>query len=384
MKKEGNNMIADKDLFNDPEPFSASVKPEELLNEIVETLNKYIVLPEGGDMAIALWLSHAHCLDAFELSPFLQIKSPMKRCGKSVLLGIVGRLLPRNISSGDITSAYVFRAIDESQASICIDEADLSIKGSNNFTKLLNSSYLKESARALRASGKDHKPSTFSSWGPKVFAGIGNLADTTEDRSIQINMRRKTRQDKVERYSVIGCRDELKVLHSKLAKFALDHVDELKKTDPEVPESLGDRQADNWRPLLAIADLAGGEWPDKASEAALTLSSGGMKEEDMEEMLLLDLRDMFAERGDEPKVYSEDIVLHLEGLEDRPWPEYTNGQPITKTQLAKILKQFGIKPKNVKISGTPKKGYLTTDFKDAFTRYLPASGATESEEEDPD
>ena len=71
-------MIADKDLFNDPEPFSASVKPEELLNEIVETLNKYIVLPEGGDMAIALWLSHAHCLDAFELSPFLQIKSPMK------------------------------------------------------------------------------------------------------------------------------------------------------------------------------------------------------------------------------------------------------------------------------------------------------------------
>lgn len=100
-------------------------------------------------------------------------------------------------------------------------------------------------------------------------------------------------------------------------------------------------------------------------------------------MLLSDLRDMFAKREGEPKVFSEYIVLHLESLEDRPWPEYINGQAITKHQLAKILGNFGIKSKDVKISGFTKRGYFVADFKDAFTRYLPATGATESEEEDP-
>lgn len=374
-------MTAEKDLFNDPEHWKDPINHVDLINEIVRFLNKYIVLPEGADIAIALWICHAHCLNAFELSPILQIKSPSKGCGKSVLLGIVGKLLPLNISSGDVSSASMFRLIDKSQASICIDEADVSVNGNNDFTKLLNSSYLKETARVLRCSGNDHNPRSFSSWGPKVVAGIGNLRDTIESRSIQINMRRKTCQDKVGRYSVIGCREEMRVLHSKLARFAHDCTEDLSLADPKVPESLGDRQADNWRPLLAIADLARGEWPDKARRAAIALCKGTMDEEGIEEMLLYDLRDMFAKEN-EPKVFSQKIINFLKKLEDRPWPEYINGQPITPPQLAKILGRFGIKPKNVKIKGITKKGYFVADFKDSFTRYLSATGATDSEDEE--
>jgi len=376
LMKGRDNMGTDKELFNDPEPWKEPVKPDELLNDIVGTLNKYIVLPEGGDVAITLWICHAYCLDSFELSPILQIKSPSRGCGKSVLLGLVGKLLPRNCSSGDISSASMFRLIDKFQASICIDEADVSVNGNNDFTKLLNSSYLKETAKVLRCKGKDHDSHPFSSWGPKVVAGIGNLRDTIESRSIQINMRRKTRQDKVKRYSVLGCREEIKILHSKLARFALDQTKDLLPADPKVPKNLGDRQADNWRPLLAIADLVGAEWPDKAREAALALCRGNMEEQGVEEMLLSDLRNMFAERGDEPKVFSKDIVLHLVGLDDRPWPEYINERAITKHQLAKILGRFGIKPRNVKINGLTKRGYFIADFQDSFTRYLPATSAT--------
>jgi hypothetical protein len=385
MKKGVNNMTAEKDLFTDPKPWSDPVKPDELLNEIIRFLEKHIVLPEGGDVATALWVFHAHCLDAFELSPILQIKSPMKRCGKSTLLGIVGGLLPRNISSGSASSASVFRLIDKFQVSICIDEADINVSGKNEFIELLNSSYLRKTARVLRCSGKDHDPRPFSSWGPKVVAGIGNLSDTTEDRSIQINMRRKTFGDrKVVRYSVLGCMEVLETLHSKLARFARNHIDELKNANPLIPEILGDRQADNWRSLLAIADLAGGEWPDKAREAALGLCGEGMGEEEIGEMLLWDLQKMLAERGDEPKVFTEDIIYYLVNREDRPWPEYKNDRPITPPQLAKTLRGFGIKPKDVKINGKTKRGYFVADFKDAFARYLPATGATDSEDEDPD
>jgi hypothetical protein len=380
-----NNMTADKDLFNDPEPWKEPINSDELLNDIVSTLKKYIILPEGGDVAITLWLCHAHCLDAFELSPLLQIKSPMKRCGKSTLLGMIGGILPRNISSGSASSASVFRLIDKLQVSICIDEADINVSGKNDFIELLNSSYLRKTARVLRCSGKDHNPYPFSSWGPKVVAGIGNLVDTTEDRSIQINMRRKTFGDrKVEKYLVLGCMEELTILHSKLARFARDHVDELKKADPIIPEILGDRQADNWRPLLAIADLAGAGWMDKAHKAALALCRGDIEEEGMEEMLLSDLQKLFSERRDELKIFSINIVRYLEELEDRPWPEFKNDRPITQPQLAKILGKFGIKSRSVKISGVTQRGYFISDFKDTFSRYLPATSATDSEDEDPD
>jgi hypothetical protein len=46
-----------------------------------------------------------------------------------------------------------------------------------------------------------------------------------------------------------------------------------------VPYGLNDRACDNWSPLLAIADLAGGEWPQRARAAALDLSGAGRDDE---------------------------------------------------------------------------------------------------------
>ena len=38
--------------------------------------------------------------------------------------------------------------------------------------------------------------------------------------------------------------------------------------DPELPPDLRNRPADNWRPLMAIADDFGSEWGERAREAA--------------------------------------------------------------------------------------------------------------------
>jgi predicted lipoprotein with Yx(FWY)xxD motif len=49
-----------------------------------------------------------------------------------------------------------------------------------------------------------------------------------------------------------------------------DNFSKLIDPDPSIPAALNDRAADNWRPLIAIADLAGGEWPQLARQASLT------------------------------------------------------------------------------------------------------------------
>jgi len=73
-------------------------------------------------------------------------------------------------------------------------------------------------------------------------------------------------------------------------------------------------------------------------------------------------------------------VAYLVSREDRPWPEWgKTRKPLTKVQLARMLKPYGISPGTIRLDdgtakGTTAKGYLKSAFEDAFARYL--SGAS--------
>jgi hypothetical protein len=138
-----------------------------------------------------------------------------------------------------------------------------------------------------------------------------------------------------------------------------------------VPDALNDRQADNWRPLLAIADAAGGGWADRARVAARTLAGTvGEVEAAAPVQLLADLRDLFAITAAE-KLATAAIIRHLIRLEERSWAEYAAGRPLTPQHLAQLLEGFRIKAKQIRQGAATRKGYLRSDFTDAFGRYLP-------------
>ena len=86
--------------------------------------------------------------------------------------------------------------------------------------------------------------------------------------------------------------------------------------------------------------------------------------------LLIDLQNLFAERNTN-HLTSKTICTALALLEDKPWPEYSRGAPITPTQLAKLLKPFGVRPKTIRIEADTKKGYRLTDLAEHFERYIP-------------
>jgi hypothetical protein len=208
------------------------------------------------------------------------------------------------------------------------------------------------------------EPAVFSTWAPVAIAMIGKLPGTLEDRSIQLAMRRRARGEEVERWRCDRL-EPFALLASRCARWAADHISALAGAEPQVPSALHDRAADNWRPLLAIADAAGGEWPERARAAALALS-GGEAADGYPAMLLEDIRRIFAEHGDPGHLGSTMLADELASMEGRPWPEISRGKPITTNKLAGMLSPFGIKPTHFRTGNI----YRRSAFTEAWNRYL--------------
>jgi len=352
-----------------PEPHGGPVNGAALLDELVHAIRRYVALPDQCAEAIALWVLFAHSLDAFQASPRLVFKSPEKRCGKTTALGVVQRLVPKPLSTSNVSGAALFRMIEAHRPTLLIDEADTFLGDAECARNVLNSGHTRTTAFTLRTVGDDHEPRMFSTWCAVAIASIGKLPPTLEDRSIVIPMRRKLPGENVERFRT-DRPGEFPMLASKVARWALDNRDALASADPNIPDGLNDRAADNWRSLLAIAEAAGGRWPEIARQAALQLSGGEqMDAEGTRVRLLADIRDIFNDATEE-RLPSSEIVARLIAREDLPWGELRGGRPITAPTLANMLRQFGIRPKVFRSGDNTPRGYVRADFADAWDRYL--------------
>jgi hypothetical protein len=157
-------------------------------------------------------------------------------------------------------------------------------------------------------------------------------------------------------------------------------MDALSEADPEVPKELNDRQADCWRPLFAIADILGGEWPRLAREAAIAMSKAAADDDDDSvELLLADLAKIF-EDAQVQRMASAMIVAKLKALSERPWAAYDHGRPLNELGLAKMLRNFGVMPRQwgegPKTHRRSVRGYYLSDLAPIFARYVGQESGT--------
>jgi hypothetical protein len=346
---------------------SEPISVARLLDELVLTLNRYLILPKGAVEAIALWIVHAYAHDTARISPLLAFLSPDRRCGKTTALELVGSLVPRSLTTANITSAALFRVIEQFKPTILIDEADTFVRRDQSQLGILNAGHVRTSAFIIRATSDDGVHA-YSVWCPKVIAAIGRLPATLADRAITIRLSRKRRDEIVERLRLDQAEDRA-AIGARISRWALDNVDRLRSADPHVPEVLNDRAADNWRPLLAIAELAGSEWIERAKIAAVSLSRTADDDDETDETLLLaDIKIVFLETGRD-RLRSTEITTALAKMEHRPWPEWRNGRPMTAVQMAGMLARFDIHPTTHRFGDITAKGYLLAQFADSFARY---------------
>ena len=226
----------------------------------------------------------------------------------------------------------------------------------------------------VRCVGDNYEPTAFPVFGAVAFGLIGSLPSTLVDRSIVVQMRRRTGGEHVERARPSELRAVFGAIASRIARWAADHVEELRDTRPELPASLHDRAQDIWEPLLAIADVVGDGWSDLARTAALKLSGADVTDDDgVGTTLLRDVWAVFEEIGAD-RVTTQELVARLVALEERPWATWRRGQRLDSRGLAQLLRPFGIRSVNLKQSdGSVRKGFSSAAFKDAFVRYLPPS-----------
>lgn len=355
----------------DLEPWPHAVNGAKLLDEIHRAIASYLVLPQESAVAASLWTLFAHAHDAFSISPILAITSPEKRCGKSLLLDVLALLTPRVLLASGVTSATVFRAIERFHPTMLLDEAETYLKDNEELRGVLNSGHRRSSAIVVRCVGDSHEVRAFSTWCPKSIALIGALAATLEDRSVLLHLRRKAPGERVAEYRQDHAIRRLQPLCRQAARWATDHMAQLREADPEVPAGISsDRFKDNWRPMWSVADVAGGPWPARARQAAVKLAAVEPDAESARVLLLEDIRSLFQERGAD-RLTSKAIVDHLHEMEERPWPEWGRAKkPISATAMAKLLKGFQVKPRQYKRGGDTARGYLLRDLRDAFNRYL--------------
>ena len=371
-KNPGTKNGGKPDLCPQPEFWPDPVVPFRLLDEIKATIITYIICDDEVAVAATLWVAFTWFIDVVQVAPLVVITAPEPRCGKTQLLDLLGRCAKRPLVASNISPAAVFRVIERESPTLMIDEADSFLKENEEMRGVINSGHTRQSAYVIRTVGDDHDPQRFSTWGAKALSGIGHLSQTLMDRAITLELRRKLKSEKVQRlrHADPGIFERLA---SMLATYAEASSAEIQQARPKLPDELNDRAQDNWEPLLSIADHAGGSWPGQARKAALKLAGVGQEPMSLAALLLSDIRDAF---GDKEKLQTFMLMKALCTDESKPWHTFDHGRQITASQLARLLKPYGIKPKDLKEGGVTLKGYTLTQFEDVFARYLsnPAGG----------
>ena len=368
--------------FEDPEPWPEEVDGAVLLDDLAATFKKYIVLPDGGAEALSLWTAFTYVHDKFQISPILSITSPDKRCGKTTLLALLGQLVLKPMPASNVTASTIFRGIERFHPTLLIDEADTFMKENEELRGVLNSGHLRAQAQCIRCVGEENEVKIFSTWCPKAIAKIGKLSATLDDRSIEISMQRKTPDEIIERLRLDRAHLLFGEPRRKLARWAQD-ISMIDLAEMEVDDTklfTNDRMADNWRPLLTIANAASwgpSDWVKKAIEAAGKLSTDS-PEEGWGGLLLIDLKELFEQQEEKHILSSSFIVERLGELEHRPWPEYRRGKPISTHQLAHLIKKYGVGPRTKWIDGKVLRGYLLSDLEPLFIRYTAREGSLSS------
>ena len=352
----------------------------ELLDQVAGALRGYVILPSAeAAAAVVLWIAASHGAPAWHAAPRLVIKAPEKRCGKSRLLDLIEALCHRPLLTTNASPSAVYRSIGEDPTdppTLLIDEADAifgpkAAGDHEDLRGLINAGHSRN-RRAIRWDAARRVREEIETFALVALAGIGDMPDTIEDRAVIVTMRRRAPDEQVQPFRVRRDGPALNLLKARLNRWVRTQLQQLGAAEPAMP--VEDRAADTWEPLVAVADAAGGHWPNTARNAvlALTESDASPAQVSLKVRLLMDCRTAF---GDAAGLPTATLLDRLRGDEEAPWLGIGK-VGLTAARLADLLKQFEIASANRRWpDGSQTKGYLVADFADSWSRYCPPVGA---------
>lgn len=360
--------------FGALEPWTEPVDGAQLVQELQNVFQRYLVLPDGAEKVLPLWALHTYSVESFYYSPRLCIYSPVPRCGKTQLLQLLEMTTYRPLNTSGITAAGIFRIIESLHPTLLIDEADCYLNGDATIRSVINAGYKKGGNIIRNTDTKNgYIPTPFDCYSAMAIAGIGPRDTTIMDRSIIIVMNRRKTTDTIEKLRPGALLPHTERLRRMCLRFMNDNASAISEIIPDMPKFLNDRASDIWEPLFAIAHLISPELVADLTSAASKLNPVTDDSEDIGIQLLYDIQQIFAETGQD-FIPSGVLVKRLCELDNRPWGEIQYGkQMLTTIKLSRLLQLFQIKPAQKRKGQARFRGYELDAFSDAFDRYLPVS-----------
>lgn len=351
-----------------------NAEPAKLLDDLVAFFERFVAFPNRHQpRAIALWVLASWTHRAWKVFAYLALGSAVRGSGKTLTLDLMKFVTKDPYLMVHPSAAVLYRLITARKPTLLLDEIDCVFgpKASGDkedIRAILNAGY-RQGAMVPRCAMPGNGFDEFDAFCPKALGYIGNLPDTIADRSIQIRLKRRAPGEAIERYR----EDHVELLSIPLQERvraiaeAIEEDDLLAGADPAVPSVLPDRAADNWRPLLAIADLADGLWPEWAREAAVALVGIREDEETIGVRILRDVKKVML--ASEEVLPSGEAASRLNALPEAEWGEFRQGKGVTAHYVTKKLAQFDIE--SCHDSTGAKRGYHRAALEDAWARYLP-------------
>jgi len=383
-------------------PWDDPVNGARLLDDMSYFVRRVVVFQRDQDAdTFALWILGTYCIDAFDIYSYFGVTAPKEGCGKSTLLEILMEFANRVIGGSSMSGPVVYRMIQLFKPTIVLDEMD-GINKENNaeLLRVFNAGHKRSGAVVYRCAGDDSStPEAFNCFGPKAFGMIDKPGRTLLSRSIMIDLQRKTKDQKVEKFNLrtlpAGTADMILRIKRQCTRWAVDHASELGIHIPDTAD-LENREADNWTPLISIAALAGRNWPDRVRDAAkLPAQYEKLSDRDL---LLQDIANIFFARKDDritTATLVSDLLLQHEGSGRWHRMHRDRASDIDANDVSELLGPFGIGPRHLWFNpaGTPKgqevlpgtkgriqrRGYALSDLKPLFDRYLEPSALEEAD-----
>jgi Protein of unknown function (DUF3631) len=339
------------------------------LDEARAFVARFWVPPSQGALdAMILWAAHTHATDkdnemVWRSTPRIAFVSDEPGSGKTFCLELLELLCARGMLVEDPTGPALLKAIQTVHPTLLVDEVDLLFgngAAGKSVRGIINSGY-RRGAGVLRTTGSQ---STFA---PAALAGLassfmGNpTLNATRTRCIIVRCSAPPEGVKRARY-----RDQLHaplgaLTGAAIAEWASGAAVELAMTWPDMPEELSNRALDVWEPLFAVAEVAGGHWPETVRAACRELTMGE-RHEGTEPVLpprmrlLADIHSVWPQGAD--RMATADLVRALSRVDGAPWASMWT--PVQMTR--EIPAMLAVEPRKIKANGKAVQGYYRRDL----------------------
>jgi len=328
-----------------------------ILGESVQFINRFSVLPSrAASYFLALWATHNWIYDVFTDTARCHISAMGYGAGKTRVMELTSLLCPNPQMMAKITGPALYHIIDERHpAPLALDEADAIFapgQRAEDLRGILNAGYKYNGTvtRVVKGEATD-----FTVFCPVMFAGKGKLPRSLEDRSVTIMMEQRRPGQQMDRF-VPKMHDamgrKIGLMLGAWATRIQGPAGDILWDDP--PEGLADRQVDILTPLYAIAQMAGGPWPERFAEIVKVLVLGGVSTDEVSPAtaLLAAIADVWPDGTDRLATHQLADLLAEHESREFAWPE-----AVRTRELNARMRDLGISPVPLWIDGKTMRGY---------------------------